>query len=356
MTTTAPHDDTTVLRAIYPRARGQLRLRGSGAGLDWFNDRAPDEVDGDVSTFRLSVPPFDPLQVKLVREDGVWMMGRNAVIGCGDAVLLRPSFEHGTGELSSLRTIDLPWGGALHIRVRLPPSYREQDGERYPVLYSQDGQSVWSDGTDPFGTWGLDRVIDELWDVGALDEIIVVTIDTGEGRLERLAPVPDVVHGGGRGADHLRGMVEVLKPLIDAEYRTRPEHASTVLLGASLGGLFSMWAAWTRPDVFGGAICLSPSFWWADRFLLKLVSSGVCPAPRPNLYLDSGAAASGLELDASTRDGVHNTRAMYRALREHCYGLGEDLNLLSWTGHHHDARSWAARVSIPLQLFFPRST
>ncbi len=351
-----PNDDTTVLRAIYPRARGRLTLRGGSAGLDWDVDRAPDEVDGDVSIFRLAVAHFDPVQVKLVREDGAWMTGRNAVIGRGDAVVLRPSFDRAAGELSGLRTIDLPWGGALHVRVRLPPSYGEQDQQRYPVLYSQDGQSVWSDGTDPFGTWGLDRVLDELWDVGALDEIIVVSIDTGEQRLERLSPVPDLVHGGGRGADHLRGMVEVLKPLIDAEYRTMSDRTSTVLLGASLGGLFSMWGAWTRPDVFGGAICLSPSFWWGDRFIVKLVSSGTCPAPRPNLYLDSGAAASGFELDASTRDGVHNTRAMYRALREHCYGLGEDLNLLSWTGHHHDARSWAARVSIPLQLFFPRST
>ena len=346
----------TVLRAIYPQARGRIFLRGGSAGLDWFTNRAPDEIDGDTSIFRLAVPNFDPVQVKLVREDGAWMVGRNAVIGRDDEVVLRPAFERTTGELSGLRTIDLPWGGALHIRVRLPPSYREQDQQRYPVLYTQDGQSVWSDGTDPYGTWGLDHVLDALWDVGAVDEMIVISIDTGEGRLERLTPTPDPVHGGGGGAAHLRGMVEVLKPLIDAEYRTRPERVSTVLLGASLGGLFALWAAWTRPDVFGGAICLSSSFWWGERFMLNVVSGGTCPAPRPNLYLDSGAAASDGEHDASTRDGVHNTRAMYRSLREHCYELGDDLYLLSWAGHHHDARSWAARVSTPLQLFFPRST
>jgi predicted alpha/beta superfamily hydrolase len=348
--------DITVLRAVYPQARGRLALRGGSAGLDWFHDRAPDEVDGDVNTFLLDVPHCDPVQLKLVRADGAWMMGRNAVISRGDDVTLRPSFDRGTGELSGLRTIDLPWGGGLHIRVRLPPSYNEQDKRRYPVLYSQDGQSIWSDGTDPYGVWGLDHVIDELWDVGALDEIIVVSIDTGETRLERLAPVPDPVHGGGQhSAGHLRGMVEILKPLIDAEYRTVPDRVSTVLLGSSMGGLFSMWAAWTHPDVFGGAICLSPSFWWGERFALDMVSKS-CPHPRPDLYLDCGNAASGFELDASTRDGVHNTRAMYRALREHCYGIDDDLYLLNWTGHHHDARSWAARVSTPLQLFFPVAT
>jgi predicted alpha/beta superfamily hydrolase len=347
--------DETILKAVYPRSRGRLSLRGNGAGLDWFVDRAPDAVDGDTSIFRLSVPHFDPVQVKLVREDGAWMVGRNVVIGRGDVMVLRPAFDRTTGDLSGMRHVDLPWGGQLAFRVRLPPSYGEQQDERYRVLYTQDGQSVWSDGTDPFGTWGLDHVFDDLWDVGALDEIIVVSIDTGLERLDKLGPVPDPHHGGGKGELHLKAMVEHLKPLIDAEYRTRPDRVSTILMGSSMGGLFSMWAAWTRPDVFGGAICLSPSLWWGERFMFRLASSGTCPAPRPDLYIDSGAAASGFEEDASTRDGVHNARAMYRVLREHCYDLDDDLYLLSWTGHHHDARSWAARVSTPLQIFFPRS-
>lgn len=352
----SPSPDRTLLRVVYPQSRGLLSLRGGSAGLDWFNDRAPHVVDGDVSTFHLDVPHFDPVQVKLVRSDGAWMTGRNAVIGRGDVVTLQPSFERSGGDLSGLMMLDVPGGTSIAYRVRLPPSYGEQEGRRYPVLYAQDGQSIWSDGTDPFGTWGLDRVFDELWEVGALDEIIVVSIDTGLERLDKLGPVPDRHHAGGKGAAHLDGIVEHLKPHIDKTLRTLADRTNTVMLGSSMGGLFSLWSAWTRPDVFGGAICLSPSLWWGDRFMLRLVSSGHCPAPRPNLYLDSGAAESGMEEDASTRDGVHNARAIYRALREHCYGLSNDLFLLSWTGHQHDSRSWAARVSTPLQLFFPRST
>nr|HEX4316463.1 alpha/beta hydrolase-fold protein [Kofleriaceae bacterium] len=351
MATTEP----TVLRAIYPRARGGVTLRGDGAGLDWFTSRAPDAIDGDTSIFKLDVQPTDAVQVKLVRDDGKWMVGRNPVIGHRDQLVLRPSFDRTTGELSGLRTVDLPWGGAIHIRVFVPPSYAEQELHRYPVLYCQDGQSVWSDGTDPFGVWHLDRVLDDLWDMGALDEIIVVSIDTGVGRLDRLAPVPDPHHGGGQdSAHHLRAMVEVLKPLIDREYRTRSEREATVMLGSSMGGLFSFWAAWQHPEVFGGAICLSPSFWWGERFALDLVQK-VCPSPQPVLYLDCGNAASGFEADASTRDGNHNTRALFRALRDHCYAATDDLTLLNWPGHHHDSASWAARVATPLQMFFPRA-
>jgi predicted alpha/beta superfamily hydrolase len=348
--------EPTILRAVYPHARGRLTLRGDSNGLDWLTDRAPDAVDGDVSLFKLAVHASGPMQIKLVRDDGKWMVGRNPVICRGDKLELHPSFDRVTGELSGLRTLELPWGGALHVRVLLPPSYHEQDGQRYPVLYCQDGQSVWSDGTDPYGVWGLDRVLDDLWDMAAIAEFIVVSIDTGVGRLDRLAPVADPVHGGGQdSAGHLRGMVEVLRPLIDHEYRTRTDPASTVVMGSSLGGLFSFWAAWQHPDIFGRAICMSPSFWWGDRFALDLVAS-TSPVPQPALYLDCGNAASGFENDASTRDGNFNTRAVFRALCAHGYGGADGSHLLNWPGHHHDAHSWAARVATPLQLFFPRVT
>lgn len=342
----------TVLRASYPPGRGRVFLRGDGAGLDWFNNRAPDEVDGSVSVFRLVPESFAPVQVKLVREDGAWSVGRNTVLVRGDERELRPSFDRTAGELSGLRTIELPWGGALHVRVRLPPSYHEQEGHHYPVLYCQDGQSIWSDGTDPFGVWGLDKLLDDLWDMGALDEIIVVSIDTGVGRLERLGPVPDPAHGGGQeGASHLRGMVEVLRPVIDAEYRTRREPEHNVVMGSSMGGLFSFWAAWSHPETFGGAICLSPSIWWGDRFALSLVDKGP-PSLSPRLYIDCGNAASGFEDDAATRDGNPNTRSLYRALVEH----GIESCFLNWPGHHHNAPSWISRLSTPLQMFFPRTT
>src|SRR3954464_11886485 len=124
-------DDRTTLRAVYPQSRGPLKLRGDAAGLDWFTDRAPDVVDGDASIFHLDVPHFDPVQVKLVRSDGAWMMGRNAVIGRGDVVTLRPAFERGNGDLSGLMMLDVPGGTAIAYRVRVPPSYGEQENRRY---------------------------------------------------------------------------------------------------------------------------------------------------------------------------------------------------------------------------------
>jgi predicted alpha/beta superfamily hydrolase len=347
--------DRVTVVAHYPAERGTLALRGIGAGLDWERDRAPSSVDGDASTFELSVAPGETVLFKVVRGDGVFMVGRNAVVGRGDHVELYPSFDKPGGTLLAARALEVPGYGPLTFRVLLPPSYAEQSSRRYPVLYAQDGQAVWSDGTDPFGVWGLDGVLDDLWDLGALEEIIVVSVDTSERRLERLGPVRDAKHGGGEGAVHLAAITDALKPLVDQELRTIPTREATALLGSSMGGLFSFWAAWTRPDVFGSAICLSSSFWWADRWLVKHVQETACPYPRPHLYLDSGAAASGFEEDASTRDGQHHTRAMYRALIRHCYEPDDEVHVLTFAGHRHHAPSWAARVAVPLQIIYPRS-
>ena len=45
----------------------------------------------------------------------------------------------------------------------------------------------------------------------------------------------------------------------DLSARTKAGAESTAMIGASLGGLFSFYAAWTRGDVFSRAACLSPS-------------------------------------------------------------------------------------------------
>ncbi len=121
-----------------------------------------------------------------------------------------------------------------------------------------------------------------------------------------------------------------------------------------MGGLFSFFAAWTRPDVFGKAACLSSSFWWADRSAVRLVQRSACPAPKPLLYIDSGAARSDLERDANVRDGFHHTRSMFRALTAQCYTAGVDLHRFVYTGATHDAPSWQARIAVPLQILFPQ--
>jgi predicted alpha/beta superfamily hydrolase len=347
-----PAPATTVVEVRYPAARGRIGLRGSLPPLSWDQTLAPTEVHGDRHVFRLALPPGELLELKVMRDDSAWSGGRSHTVYAGDDLHLLPYFDRAEGFLVDTDVVELG-GEQVKFQVFLPPSYEEHPERRYPVVYAQDGQALWTTSLDPYGVWLLDATLNQLYELGAIDEIIVVGVDTSTRRVERLTPVRDAEQGGGEGPLHLRLIVEHLLPRIDAKYRTTGDREDTALLGSSLGGLFSFFAAWTRPDVFGKAACLSSSFWWKDRHAVRMVQSGACPAPRPLLYIDSGAAVNAFENDPNVRDGFHHTQSMFRALVNHCYEPGVNLHRLTFTGQTHDAASWAARVAIPLQLLFP---
>src|SRR5262249_30326962 len=132
----------------------------------------------------------------------------------------------------------------------LPPSYEERSDRRYPVLYVHDGQAAFTrtaDGDDA-QSWRLDETLDRLIQIGAMQEIIAVGIHTDRGRIEMLSPTVDPEHGGGEGQHYLDFLVDELKPEIDRALRTRPGRADTAMMGSSMGGLFTFFSAWNRPD------------------------------------------------------------------------------------------------------------
>jgi predicted alpha/beta superfamily hydrolase len=337
----------TIIEVVYPKERGTIGIRGSSPPLSWTKTTPPTAMLGDRTVFELEIPDGEVIDVKLVRGNDEWAHGRNYTLHAGDHLHLRPAFERTTCKLlppAILPTSSWP----LRYQVLLPPSYDEQSSRHYPVLYAQDGQALWSTSTDPFGVWRLDTVIDQLLEIAVMSELIVVGVDTSEARMDRLSPVRDRTYGGGRAAEHLEAITSVLKPRIDADFRTRAGRDGTALIGSSLGGLFSFYAAWSAPEVFGKAICLSSSFWWANRYMIRAAS--IAPSPRPTIYLDSGV---GLNPDAPSQDGFQHTSSMQRALVRAGYTNGEDLHRLAFPGQTHSTAAWSARVAIPLQLLFP---
>ncbi len=147
------------------------------------------------------------------------------------------------------------------IRLHLPPDYAVSD-RRYPVLYLHDGQNLFDDATSYAGEWRVDETLDRLHREGL--DVIAVGIDNGgEKRMNELGPWTNVRFGASEGEAYLRFVVDTVKPFIDAHYRTLPDRRHTAILGSSMGGLMSHYALFARPDVFGGAGVLSPSYWFA---------------------------------------------------------------------------------------------
>lgn len=145
------------------------------------------------------------------------------------------------------------------IRVYLPPGYEGSD-RRYPVLYMHDGQNLFDDATSYVGEWGVDESLDALAKEGL--ELIVVGIDHGgEKRFNELSPWPHPQFGAGENAQYTQFVVDVIKPHIDATYRTRPGRADTGVMGSSMGGIASHYALYAYPQVFSKAGIFSPAYW-----------------------------------------------------------------------------------------------
>ena len=349
--------EPTWIEVRYPAERGAIGLRGNRAPLSWDHTTKPTSSVGDDHIFCVPLRAGDLLELKVVRGED-WALGRNYVIHAGDHLRLEPCFDAGPPVFD--RGLQVTHGEGARARtakidVLLPPSYAEQPSKRYPVLYVLDGQSLWTDSKDPFGTWGIDGTLTSLYELGAIEELIVVGIETAADRLSLLSPVPDERYGGGGGAEFLALVADGIRPFVDERYRTLRDRASTAILGSSMGGLFAFFAAWTRPDVFGKAACLSSSFWWGDRWAVKCVQASPPPEPRPFIYLDSGASPSPVEEDARLVDGFHHTRSMHRALAAAGFEIGGEVHRLVFPGQLHHAASWASRVALPLQLLFPQA-
>lgn len=167
--------------------------------------------------------------------------------------------------------------------VHLPPSY-EGSQQRFPVLYLLDGDAhfVHTIGTVEF----LARQNQCL-------EMIVIAI-TNTDRTRDMTPTRATVDYQGNptdtmptsgGADQfLNFMSEELIPHVEATYRTQPYR---MFVGHSFGGLLTMYALFSRPDMFNAYVAVSPSVWWQKDFMVDKASQFLknLPASHKSLFM-----------------------------------------------------------------------
>ena len=143
------------------------------------------------------------------------------------------------------------------IWLYLPKNYASSN-KKYAVLYMHDAQNLFDAKTSYVGEWNIDEKLDSL-----NAQVIVVGIEHGnDKRMEELTPYKNEKYGGGKADAYLDFIVHTLKPEIDQKYRTKTKASHTIIMGSSLGGLASYYAALKYPTVFGKAGVFSPSFWF----------------------------------------------------------------------------------------------
>jgi predicted alpha/beta superfamily hydrolase len=138
-----------------------------------------------------------------------------------------------------------------------------------------------------------------------------------------------------------RFLIEELKPYIDTRYRTKPEAEFTGLGGSSLGALLTLSLGLWFPNVFTRLIVMSPSIWWDDCVIYKMVEELDKKLPL-KIWLDTGTREPGWE----------RTRGLLNRLIEKGWRLGDDLSYTEIEGGDHSEGAWAARVAPALRFLF----
>jgi len=147
------------------------------------------------------------------------------------------------------------------IWICLPHDYAKKMNVKYPVIYMHDGQNVFDAKTSYAGEWGVDECLDTL-EKKTGKGFIVVAIDNGsDKRIGEYTAWENSKYGGGEGAQYIDFMAKTLKPYIDKHYRTLPNKENTAMIGSSLGGLISVYAAVRYPNIYGKIGNFSPAYW-----------------------------------------------------------------------------------------------
>lgn len=263
---------------------------------------------------------------------------------------MSPSSPRSSGSLHTHHVAAGAGRSARRFRVWTPAGYTTDPTHRYPVLYVQDGQNVF-DGDSAFAGvgWELGTTAQRLIDKQQLPPLLLVGIDnSGAHRTDEYTPVP--WHGrGGHAADLAHLLIEAIKPFVDRHYRTRPDAEHTAIAGSSLGGLFALHTGLRRLDVFGHVAALSPSVFWGDDHLLRLL------APLPHrlpvrIWLDAGKRET-----ANVRDGARRLAELLlgKGWQKHRTARRATLRHVEVAGGRHDERSWGRRFDRVLKFLFP---
>jgi len=243
-------------------------------------------------------------------------------------------------------------GNRRDVLVYLPPGYRRFSRKRYPVLYLHDGQNVFDAATSFSGVeWGVDETAERSIRQKLIEPLIIVAIaNMGEERVHEYAPTRGVIDAKAKREKRSRGLARLyghflmdeLKPYIDRKYRTKPGAEFTGLGGSSLGGLVTLAIGILYPRAFSRLIVMSPSIWWDDFAIYRLVDS-IEQKPPLKIWLDTGTAEPGWEQARELRD----------RLFEKGWKLRDDLQYIEAKGADHSEAAWAARVDPALRFLFP---
>ncbi|HEY5369059.1 MAG TPA: alpha/beta hydrolase-fold protein [Hanamia sp.] len=169
------------------------------------------------------------------------------------------------GSQTKTFTSSIVSGQEYVLQISLPAGYANTN-KKYPVVYLMDSQ------------WDFPLVAalygQQYYD-GFVPEMIVVGITWGGNhpnpdslRARDYTPTTEQRLPQSGGADKFLSVIKnEVFPIIEKDYRV--DNNAKTLIGCSLGGLFTMYALFTHPQMFNRYVAASPAFTWDNQILYK---------------------------------------------------------------------------------------
>ena len=161
----------------------------------------------------------------------------------------------------------------VKIYINLPDAYNECV-EKYPVLYMHDGEIIFNDFDNDESEIGiLEKYSQRKNEKG----LILIGISSGEGKIrnDELCPfeVTNKRNGkvsGGNTDAYFDFIISELMPMINQKYRTKTTPEDTGMLGISVGGLCTLYAAAKLSSRFSKFAFVSSAHFRVQKELLEL--------------------------------------------------------------------------------------
>jgi predicted alpha/beta superfamily hydrolase len=225
------------------------------------------------------------------------------------------------------------------LQISLPGNYAKSN-KKYPVLYLMDSQWDFPLVTALYG--------EQYYD-GFIPEIIIVGVTWGGSHpnpdsLRARDYTPTNQNGAPQsgGADKFLSFLKnELFPFIEKNYNADPNER--VLMGCSLGGLFTLYTLFTQPQMFGKYVAASPAYGWDNEVLYQHLNKYFQKSnPPARLFMCIGGAES----------NVPGFEKLTKTLRDHATSsLQIESRVLENTGHSGTKGEGFARG---LQFVFQR--
>lgn len=221
-------------------------------------------------------------------------------------------------------------GNARAVYVHLPPGYDASGEALHPTLYVQDGnESI---------TRAQFHEVADAWSQREGNGGVVMVFVALASQEDRMREYTMATQDS-QGDAYTDFLANTLVPAVEEHVRAQPSARGRGVLGASLGGLISFWAALRHPTVFEYTGGMSSSFFWAQDFMLTQVQARGCQGLR--YYIDSG----------EPRDNADVTRLMRDVLTER----GCTFEHIEQPNGRHEWSFWKARLPNALRMFYDGS-